>query len=118
MKSKRIRQQLVASVLPLHENPNEDKHVESLFIPCLDEVRLPPAPRKTDHLQFIAKEVYKQFTLFKQQIVSLLKSNNFNHTAHIKSSRELISMVDKSVFYQIFFLGTENNVIQSKINGD
>jgi len=46
MKSKRIRQQLVASVLPLHENPNEDKHVESLFIPCLDEGSTPSSSTK------------------------------------------------------------------------
>jgi hypothetical protein len=38
---------LVASVLPTLENLSEDKHVESLLFPCLDEGSTPSSSTKT-----------------------------------------------------------------------
>ena len=48
MKFQRIRHRLVASVLPLLENLNEDKHVESTLFPRLDEGSIPSCSTHAD----------------------------------------------------------------------
>jgi len=47
MKLKRIRRQLVASVLLAHENQGEDKHVESILFPRLDTGSTPVSSTTT-----------------------------------------------------------------------
>jgi len=49
--------------LPAHENQNEDKRVESIFVPCLDEGSTPSSSTKSADFQQLAKS--KKFTLIR-----------------------------------------------------
>jgi len=47
----------VASVLPTLENLSEDKHVESLLFPCLDEGSTPSSSTDTILIQLKARKI-------------------------------------------------------------